>query len=175
MSACCPFHSEKSPSFTVSPPSSFIIASVAARMARAIGFVMEHQGLGFVEAVEDLARSAGMTVPKEESGRYEHKTEGDFDALSEAMQHATHYYRDELKRSEAAIDYLKKRGLSGEIAARFGIGYAPGGWQNLASGFSRLPGESPGAGGAGDRGRRQALRPFSRPYHVSRSSTSGAR
>jgi DNA primase len=96
---------------------------------------MEHQGLGFVEAVEELARSAGLTVPKEESGRYEHKAEGGFEALSEAMQHATHYYRDELKRSEVAIAYLKKRGLSGEIAARFGVGYAPGGWQNLATVF----------------------------------------
>ncbi|MDP2878836.1 MAG: DNA primase [Sulfuricella sp.] len=134
--ACCPFHSEKSPSFSVSPTKQFYHCFGCGAHGSAIGFVMEHQGLGFVEAVEDLARSAGLTVPKEESGRYEHKTGGDFDALSEAMQHATHYYRDELKRSEVAIAYLKKRGLSGEIAARFGVGYAPGGWQNLAMVFS---------------------------------------
>jgi DNA primase len=133
--ACCPFHSEKSPSFSVSPTKQFYHCFGCGAHGSAIGFVMEHQGLGFVEAVEKLARSAGLTVPKEESGRYEHKTGGDFDALSEALQRATHYYRDELKRSEAAIAYLKKRGLSGEIAARFGIGYAPGGWQNLATVF----------------------------------------
>ncbi|HUX62954.1 DNA primase [Sulfuricella sp.] len=134
--ACCPFHSEKSPSFSVSPTKQFYHCFGCGAHGSAIGFVMEHQGLGFVEAVEDLARSAGLTVPKEESGRYEHKAEGSLDALSEALQHATHYYRDELKRSEVAIAYLKKRGLSGEIAARFGVGYAPGGWQNLAVVFS---------------------------------------
>lgn len=134
--ACCPFHSEKSPSFSVSPAKQFYHCFGCGAHGSAIGFVMEHQGLGFVEAVEELARSAGLTVPKEESGRYERKTEDNFEALSEAMQHATHYYRDELKRSEVAIAYLKKRGLSGEIAARFGIGYAPGGWQNLAAVFS---------------------------------------
>ncbi|MBU1978761.1 MAG: DNA primase [Gammaproteobacteria bacterium] len=134
--ACCPFHSEKSPSFSVSPTKQFYHCFGCGAHGSAIGFVMEHQGLGFVEAVEELARSAGLTVPKEESGHYERKTEGDFEALTEAMQHATHYYRDELKRSEGAIAYLKKRGLSGEIAARFGIGYAPGGWQNLATVFS---------------------------------------
>jgi DNA primase len=133
--ACCPFHSEKSPSFSVSPTKQFYHCFGCGAHGSAIGFVMEHQGLGFVEAVEELARSAGLTVPKEESGRYEQKAEGDFEALSEAMQHATHYYRDELKRSEVAIAYLKKRGLSGEIAARFGVGYAPGGWQNLATAF----------------------------------------
>lgn len=134
--ACCPFHSEKSPSFSVSPAKQFYHCFGCGAHGSAIGFVMEHQGLGFVEAVDELARSAGLTVPKEESGRYERKTEDNFEALSEAMQHATHYYRDELKRSEVAIAYLKKRGLSGEIAARFGIGYAPGGWQNLAAVFS---------------------------------------
>ena len=134
--ACCPFHSEKSPSFSVSPTKQFYHCFGCGAHGSAIGFVMEHQGLGFVEAVEELARSAGLTVPKEESSHYESKTEGGLDALSEALQHATHYYRDELKRSEVAIAYLKKRGLSGEIAARFGIGYAPGGWQNLATVFS---------------------------------------
>lgn len=133
--ACCPFHSEKSPSFSVSPTKQFYHCFGCGAHGSAIGFVMEHQGLGFVEAVEELARSAGLTVPKEESVHYERKAEGGFEALSEAMQHATHYYREELKRSEVAIAYLKKRGLSGEIAARFGIGYAPGGWQNLATAF----------------------------------------
>ncbi len=133
--ACCPFHGEKTPSFSVSPAKQFYHCFGCGAHGSAIGFVMEHQGLGFVEAVEELARSAGLTVPNEESGSYDHKTRGGFDALSEALQLATHYYRDELKCSEVAIAYLKKRGLSGEIAARFGIGYAPGGWQNLAAPF----------------------------------------
>ncbi|MDD5241322.1 MAG: DNA primase [Sulfuricella sp.] len=131
--ACCPFHSEKSPSFSVSPTKQFYHCFGCGAHGSAIGFVMEHQGLGFVEAVEDLARNAGMAVPKEESGQHEHRAAGNFDALHEVMQQATRYYRDELKRSETAVDYLKKRGLSGEIAARFGVGYAPGGWQNLAA------------------------------------------
>ncbi|OIP12379.1 MAG: DNA primase [Betaproteobacteria bacterium CG2_30_59_46] len=134
--ACCPFHSEKSPSFSVSPTKQFYHCFGCGAHGSAIGFVMEHQGLGFVETVEELARSVGLTVPKEESGRQEYKAVVGLDALTEAMQHATHYYRDELKRSEGAIAYLKKRGLSGEIAARFGVGYAPGGWQNLATVFS---------------------------------------
>ena len=133
--ACCPFHSEKTPSFSVSPAKQFYHCFGCGAHGSAIGFVMEHQGLGFVEAVEELARSAGLSVPKEEAGSHERRMEGDFDALSDTLQRAARFYREELKRSETAIAYLKKRGLSGEIAARFGIGYAPGGWQNLASAF----------------------------------------
>ncbi|MDD5328794.1 MAG: DNA primase [Sulfuricella sp.] len=130
--ACCPFHGEKTPSFSVSPAKQFYHCFGCGAHGTAIGFVMEYQGLGFVEAVEELAKSAGLSVPKEESGNFERRPEGEIDALSDALQRATRFYRDELKRSETAIAYLKKRGLSGEIAARFGIGYAPGGWQGLA-------------------------------------------
>ncbi|MBZ0091980.1 MAG: DNA primase [Sulfuricellaceae bacterium] len=136
--ACCPFHNEKTPSFSVSPTKQFYHCFGCGAHGTAIGFVMEHQGLGFVEAVEDLARSAGMTVPEEEAhaGR---KADAGLDGLADVMQCATRYYRDELKRSESAIAYLKSRGLSGEIAARFGIGYAPDGWQNLSAVFSDYP------------------------------------
>ena len=133
--ACCPFHGEKTPSFSVSPAKQFYHCFGCGAHGSAIGFVMEHQGLGFIEAVEELARSAGLTVPKEESGGHERRTDGDIDVLPEVLQRATRFYREELKRSETAIAYLKKRGLSGEVAARFGIGYAPGGWQNLAAVF----------------------------------------
>ncbi|MCE5182660.1 MAG: DNA primase [Betaproteobacteria bacterium] len=133
--ACCPFHGEKTPSFSVSPAKQFYHCFGCGAHGSAIGFVMEHQGLGFVEAVEELARSAGMAVPKEESGTHERRADGDLDVLPDVLQRATRFYREELKRSETAIDYLKKRGLSGEIAARFGVGYAPGGWQNLAAVF----------------------------------------
>lgn len=130
--ACCPFHNEKSPSFTVSQAKQFYHCFGCGAHGTAIGFVMEHGGLGFVDAVEELAGSIGVTVPQEAAapGQVQHKVAPD---LYELMQSATRYYRDQLKQSPRAIEYLKRRGLSGEIAARFGIGYAPEGWQNLAS------------------------------------------
>ena len=126
--ACCPFHNEKSPSFTVSQSKQFYHCFGCGAHGTAIGFVMEHTGMGFVEAVEELARSIGVTVPREASNVPQHKVAPD---LYDLMQTATRYYREQLKRSQRAIDYLKGRGLSGEVAARFGIGYAPDDWQNL--------------------------------------------
>jgi DNA primase len=134
--ACCPFHNEKSPSFTVSQNKQFYHCFGCGAHGTAIGFVMEHGGLGFVDAVEELARSAGVTVPCEApmpEQAQQHKVTPD---LHEVMQSATRYYRDQLKQSSPAIDYLKRRGLSGEIALRFGIGYSPKGWQNLGSVFA---------------------------------------
>lgn len=131
--ACCPFHNEKSPSFTVSQSKQFYHCFGCGAHGTAIGFVMEHAGMGFVEAVEDLSRSIGVTVPQEASNVPQHKVAPD---LYELMQTATRYYREQLKQSPRAIDYLKGRGLSGEVAARFGIGYAPDGWQNLNSAVS---------------------------------------
>jgi len=128
--ACCPFHSEKSPSFTVSQSKQFYHCFGCGAHGTAIGFVMEHAGMGFVEAVEDLARSVGVTVPQEASNVPQHKVAPD---LYDLMQTATRYYREQLKKTPRAIDYLKGRGLSGEVAARFGIGYAPDAWQNLSS------------------------------------------
>ncbi|HEX7455253.1 MAG TPA: DNA primase [Gallionella sp.] len=132
--ACCPFHNEKSPSFTVSQSKQFYHCFGCGVHGTAISFVMEHLGLGFVEAVEDLAQSVGMEVPHERSVAGEHFQKVAPD-LYEVMQTATRYYRDQLKLSARAIDYLKQRGLSGEIAAKFGIGYAPDAWQNLAAAF----------------------------------------
>ena len=130
--ACCPFHNEKSPSFTVSQSKQFYHCFGCGAHGTAISFVMEHAGLGFVDAIEDLARTVGMAVPHEKTApeQIRHKADPD---LYEVMQSATHYYRGQLKLSLRAIDYLKRRGLSGDIAARFGIGYAPDGWQNLQS------------------------------------------
>jgi len=126
--ACCPFHNEKSPSFTVSQSKQFYHCFGCGAHGTAIGFAMEHAGLSFVDAVEELARSIGVTVPHEATTQIQHKVAPD---LYEVMQSATRYYRDQLKQSPRAIEYLKRRGLSGEIAARFGVGYAPDGWQNL--------------------------------------------
>ena len=134
--ACCPFHNEKSPSFTVSQSKQFYHCFGCGAHGTAIGFVMEHGGLGFVDAVEELARNAGVTVPSEvpmQEQAQEYKFSPD---LYEIMLSAKRYYRDQLKLSSPAIDYLKRRGLSGEVALRFGIGYAPGGWQNLGSVFA---------------------------------------
>jgi DNA primase len=130
--ACCPFHNEKSPSFTVSQSKQFYHCFGCGAHGTAISFVMEHAGLGFVDAVEELARSIGVEVPREAvtAGQVQHKVAPD---LYDVMQAAVRYYREQLKQFPRAIDYLKRRGLSGEIAARFGIGYAPDAWQNLAS------------------------------------------
>lgn len=132
--ACCPFHNEKSPSFTVSQTKQFYHCFGCGAHGTAIGFVMEHAGLGYVDAIEELARSVGLEVPNERpaAGEANQKAAPD---LYEVMQTATRYYREQLKLSQRAIDYLKQRGLSGEIAAKFGIGYAPDAWQNLAAAF----------------------------------------
>ena len=134
-SACCPFHNEKSPSFTVSASKQFYHCFGCGVHGTAISFVMEHLGLSFVEAVEELARSIGLTVPRETSATAvtQHKAAPD---LYELMQTAVRYYREQLKQSPPAIDYLKRRGVSGEVAARFGMGYAPAGWQNLRQPFA---------------------------------------
>ncbi len=127
--ACCPFHEEKTPSFTVSPSKQFYHCFGCGAHGNAIGFLMAHGGLNYVEAIRDLAQSLGMPVP--EDARPEKPSSG----LSELLDKAAEYYRKELKASDAAIAYLKKRGLTGKIASTFGIGYAPPDWRNLAKVF----------------------------------------
>ncbi|RTL57055.1 MAG: DNA primase [Rhodocyclaceae bacterium] len=132
-SACCPFHSEKSPSFTVSPSKQFYHCFGCGAHGSAIGFVMQYSGLGFVDAVEELAANIGLQVPKESrpnAERWAAETARKA-PLTELMARAMKFYRDQLKASPKAIDYLKGRGLTGEIAARFGLGYAPDDWQGL--------------------------------------------
>ena len=134
-SACCPFHNEKTPSFTVSPSKQFYHCFGCGAHGTAIGFVMEYQGLGFVDAIKDLAGRAGMVVPESEGGQARQENGGQLRALVEIMARAAQYYKEQLKRSPKAIEYCKKRGLTGEIAARYGMGYAPDGWQNLQAVF----------------------------------------
>lgn len=134
--ACCPFHSEKSPSFTVSPTKQFYHCFGCGAHGTAISFLMEHTGMAFPDAVKDLASGVGMQVPSEEASPAERKAAqqksvADALDLPGIMQQATRFYRDQLKASPRAIAYLKKRGLTGEIAAKFGLGYAPEGWQSL--------------------------------------------
>jgi DNA primase len=132
-SARCPFHNEKTPSFTVSPTKQFYHCFGCGAHGTAIGFLMEYHGMGFVEAVRDLAARAGLSLPEQSPGRRQAEESGD--ELIDALERAARFYRAELKRSERAIGYLKGRGLTGEIAARYGLGYAPNGWQALEAVF----------------------------------------
>lgn len=127
--ACCPFHNEKSPSFTVSPSKQFYHCFGCGAHGTAIGFMMEYAGLGFVDAVRDLAARVGMQVPENEQQRPADAPKSA--ALTEVMGRAARFYYESLKTSAKAIDYLKARGVSGEVARRFSIGYAPDGWQSL--------------------------------------------
>ena len=133
--ACCPFHNEKSPSFTVSPTKQFYHCFGCGAHGTAIGFVMEYQGLGFVDAIKELAGRAGMQVPESEGRSFNDEKPGQTRALLDVMACAAQYYKDQLKASPRAIEYCKKRGLTGEVAARYGMGYAPDGWQNLQAVF----------------------------------------
>lgn len=124
--ACCPFHNEKSPSFTVSPSKQFYHCFGCGAHGTAIGFLMEYQGIGFIDAVKELAGRAGLQVPQDEFKPGGAATDqGTLRGLVEVMTRAAQFYKEQLKKSPKAIEYLKQRGLTGEIAARFGIGYAP--------------------------------------------------
>ena len=145
-SACCPFHNEKSPSFTVSPTKQFYHCFGCGAHGTAIGFLMEYAGLSFIEAINDLAKNVGMIVPQEQSTPASREADAANKSvklgLQETLQQAANYYKAQLKESPRAIDYLKGRGLSGVIAAKFQIGYAPAGWQNLQNVFANYDNEA---------------------------------
>jgi DNA primase len=131
LAACCPFHNEKSPSFTVSPKKQFYYCFGCGASGNAVGFLMAHEHLPFIEAIEVLAAQAGMSVPvtqTEQRARPEAN-------LYEIMGEVAHFYQQELKRSLPAVEYLKRRGLTGEICKKFGVGYAPSGWDGLLRKF----------------------------------------
>jgi DNA primase len=137
----CPFHGEKSPSFSVSASKQFYHCFGCGAHGDAIRFLMEHTGASFRDAVGDLAQQVGMAVPDEPQDAAElqraqqariHQA-----TLSEVLERAAKHYRQQLRQHPPAIDYLKRRGLSGEIAAHFGLGYAPPGWRTLANVFPR--------------------------------------
>src|SRR5207249_8133815 len=133
--ACCPFHSEKTPSFTVSPTKQFYHCFGCGAHGTAIGFLMEYAAKSFPEAVEELARDAGLEVPRS-APQSEVVSRSEAVDLSGILLQAARFYRAQLKDSSQAIEYLKSRGLTGAIAARFGIGYAQDDWQPLANAFS---------------------------------------
>ncbi|MFC0166916.1 DNA primase [Pseudoduganella danionis] len=134
----CPFHSEKSPSFTVSPTKQFYHCFGCGAHGTSIGFMIEYSGMGFVDAVKELAQNVGMVVPEQDDKippAQRAQMAAHSMALTEAMTKACDFYRAQLRGATNAITYLKGRGLTGEIAARFGLGYAPPGWDNLRSIF----------------------------------------
>jgi len=136
----CPFHNEKTPSFSVSPAKQFYHCFGCGAHGNAIGFLMAYGGMGYVDAVKDLASHAGMQVPEsqprspEQAQRETERKEQETGLLA-VMERAMEFYRAELKKAPRAIEYLKGRGLTGEIAARFRIGYAPDDWQGLKGAF----------------------------------------
>jgi len=137
----CPFHSEKSPSFSVSPTKQFYHCFGCGAHGSAISFLMEYSGLGYVDAIEDLARSVGLDVPREERSANNVARQKQALALGEVMNSAADWYRQQLKLSTRAVDYLKGRGLTGEIAKRYALGYAPDGWQGLEAVFGAYSNE----------------------------------
>jgi len=135
----CPFHGEKSPSFSVSPTKQFFHCFGCGKSGDALGFLMEHAGMTFIEAVKDLAQQVGMVVPEEDQSPAERARAAEQrekqTSLTQVLEKAGESYRQHLKTAPKAVAYLKGRGLSGQIAKRFGLGYAPEGWRSLASVF----------------------------------------
>ncbi len=135
----CPFHGEKSPSFSVSPSKQFYFCFGCGASGDAIRFLTEHTGASFRDAVTDLAQQVGLAVPDDERSEDEQRVAAHNKArqatLTEVLERAAQHYRAQLKGNTRAVGYLKRRGLTGEIAARFGLGYAAEGWHALASAF----------------------------------------
>lgn len=135
----CPFHGEKSPSFSVSPVKQFYHCFGCGKNGNAISFLMDHAGMTFVEAVKDLAQQYGLQVPEDDASPQDRARAAEQrqkqTTLNDVLEKAGEAYRKHLKESARAVGYFKGRGLSGEIARQFGLGYAPEGWRSLASVF----------------------------------------
>ena len=134
--ACCPFHGEKSASFSVSPGKQFYHCFGCQKSGNAIGFLMDYDHMEFVEAIESLAQSLGIEVPREQGSAPAKPADG-LDAMYATLEQCSDYFQSQLKASSEAVDYLKNRGISGQTAKQFGIGYAPQGW-NSVSGDQKL-------------------------------------
>lgn len=139
--ACCPFHNEKTPSFSVQQEKQFFYCFGCGAGGNAIGFVMQYDGVDFPQAVENLARDAGLEVPREES-KAEAKRHSQNNKLLDVLDEAARFYQQQLRQHAQkgeAVDYLRARGLSGEIARDFGLGFAPPGWDNLLTAIGGKP------------------------------------
>ncbi len=130
--ACCPFHGEKTPSFSVSSTKQFYHCFGCQKSGNAVGFLMDYDHMEFVEAIEHLAQSLGLEVPYEQGSAPARPRAEGIDAMVELLERCAGHYRAELKKNALAVEYLKGRGISGRTAQAFGLGYAPKGWNNLA-------------------------------------------
>lgn len=139
--ACCPFHNEKSPSFTVSPDKQFYHCFGCGAHGTALGFLMEYDGLEFLDAIDELAALHGLSVPRAHSGGASPQQQAAAKAVRQdlysQLNEISRFYQTQLKQSQAAIAYLKGRGLSGEVVKRFGIGYVPDQWDSVKRQFAR--------------------------------------
>jgi DNA primase len=135
-SACCPFHNEKTPSFTVSENKQFYYCFGCHAKGNVIGFLMDYEHLSYIDAIESLAADAHVDVPHEDNG-FSHQNKEDKQPYYDVLKQASELFQKELKTSERAIEYLKQRGLSGEIAKQFKIGYAPDGWNFLSGNLGK--------------------------------------
>ena len=133
--ACCPFHDEKTPSFTVSPGKGFYHCFGCGAHGTAIGFLMEFDHMSFVEAIESLAHSMGVDVPRSEDDKPARR----YDELFSLMDAVARHWQACLKNAPQAVEYVKQRGIDGSTAKRFGIGYAPDGWSNVLDKFGKSP------------------------------------
>ena len=131
--ACCPFHDEKTPSFTVSPGKGFYHCFGCGAHGTAIGFLMEFDHMSFVEAIESLAASMGVDVPRSESDKPARR----YDELFSLLDSVARHWQNCLKETPTAVEYVKQRGIDGSTAKRFGIGYAPDGWSNVLDKFGK--------------------------------------
>ncbi len=141
-SACCPFHEEKTPSFTVSPDKQFYYCFGCGAKGNAISFLMDYAHLEFIEAIQELANKLGIEIPYEGNDDTQAATTDNSQrqALLDLLKQVAHFYQQQLRQhpnKQQAIEYLKQRGLSGEICATFGVGFAPPGWDNLLSAFGQ--------------------------------------
>ncbi|MDX1492375.1 MAG: DNA primase [Pseudohongiellaceae bacterium] len=143
-SALCPFHTEKSPSFSVEPEKQFYYCFGCGAGGNALGFVMDYERMDFPQAVETLAGDYGIEVPREE-GAQQSKRHSENGKIFDILEKANQYYQSQLRSHPAkqkAVDYLKSRGLTGQVAKHFGIGFAPPGWENLLQALEKGGGET---------------------------------
>lgn len=133
-SACCPFHDEKTPSFTVSPEKQFFYCFGCGASGNALGFIMDYERLSYPEAIEQLARSVGLDVPREVQTEAQIKREEEKKSIYSLLEKANNFYQTQLREHPSkhmAVSYLKGRGLDGKTAKEYGVGFAPPGWDNL--------------------------------------------
>jgi DNA primase len=135
--ACCPFHGEKTASFSVSSGKQFYHCFGCQKSGNAVGFLMDYDHMEFVEAIESLAHSLGIEVPYEQGTAPAKPAQG-LESMYQSMEQSSQYYETQLKQTPEAIEYLKNRGISGQTAKTFAIGYAPPGWNNLSGDEKQL-------------------------------------